>query len=104
MQSLSSMAAQRKMCLPTGRPRTWSSCGRAKRKRRTSWEMDILSTSLHGIFSRGISATLRWGASSRSFFALSEWMASNSSVQSVPALMRMLSVPPGWSLRKRVQS
>ena len=34
--------------------------------------------------------------------ALSEWMASNSSVQSVPALMRMLSAPPGdlwWSRR-----
>jgi len=37
-------------------------------------------------------------------FALSEWMASNSSVQSVSAFMRMLSTPPGWSLRKRVQS
>lgn len=38
------------------------------------------------------------------FLALAEWMASNSSVASVPATSRMLSAPPGCSFRNGVAS
>jgi hypothetical protein len=41
---------------------------------------------------------------SKSVLALSLSMVWNSFVQLVPSLMRMLSVPPGWSLRILVQS
>ena len=90
--------------------------------------MLVLEMSLHGIFFPGVradaalalclivdvisadegdeddemSSAMRYCSSIA--LALSEWMASNSSVQSEPALMRMLSVPPGWSLRNLVQS
>eukprot|EP00967_Tisochrysis_lutea_P149010 scaffold285613_cov32-Tisochrysis_lutea.AAC.3 len=51
---------------------------------------------------------LCWGhgaqrtASSSIFHALLEWSASKSSVQSVPAVMRIEEEPPGWSSRKGV--
>ena len=52
------------MCFPTGNPSTWSSDGNANLNFRTSWEIEVFSMSLHGIFSRGIRATLLAGASS----------------------------------------
>jgi len=62
MHSFPSMVAHRKMCLPTGKPRSWFSEGSAKRKSLTSCEMEVFDTSLHGIFSRGLRATLRGGS------------------------------------------
>lgn len=64
MHSFPSTLAHRNMCFPTGRPMTWSSEGNAKRKSLTSCEIDVLEMSLHGIFSRGLSATERKGGTS----------------------------------------
>ena len=55
------MVAHRKICFPTGKPRSWSFEGKAKRKSLTSWEMEVFDTSLHGIFSRVLRATSRGG-------------------------------------------
>mmetsp|Transcript_23979 Transcript_23979/g.77913 ORF Transcript_23979/g.77913 Transcript_23979/m.77913 type:complete len:218 (+) Transcript_23979:752-1405(+) len=118
-----------KRCCPTGRPKTCCGDWSAKRCTKVSSEIHVFFTSVNGTRFFGLSAMrgpseatplpfaaatpagppasvaslpIRYG--SRSFHAFLEWMARNSSVVSVPALMRMDSFPPGWSARYGVAS
>mmetsp|Transcript_16157 Transcript_16157/g.51568 ORF Transcript_16157/g.51568 Transcript_16157/m.51568 type:complete len:298 (+) Transcript_16157:1090-1983(+) len=115
------------MCWPTGRPRSVVGVARPKRKRRVL--ALISSRSIRGMSIQtfgssatgpliGVMVTVRAGAAvvvgvspkapisyfSSIVHALLECSASKSSVQSVPAVMRMEDAPPGWSSRNGVES
>mmetsp|Transcript_28577 Transcript_28577/g.88429 ORF Transcript_28577/g.88429 Transcript_28577/m.88429 type:complete len:202 (+) Transcript_28577:644-1249(+) len=104
-------------CWPIGKPRTCSGDGSAKRSRNESddsW-MRFESVSLTRAFFLSVilddassaaataspspCASVPMAYWSRCAQALREWIAANSSVQSVPAFIVMDDAPPGWSWR-----